>query len=255
MEIPTNFQEMITNMTEDLINTFPEHSEILSHWTGDGFRKLDSEELSSKKISYLYDYSLKIYPERFFDIIYQNEKMFDDDSVDTCFLPEVDFKILFCSNGISDNTRKTMWNYLKLILLTIVGSVKDKSTFGSTNALFHDMDEEKLLSTLTETMSSMSDFFQEMENKEMSDIKENVTPECKMPEKNAYDIPNVDDIFGHLKGLFDGKIGSLVKELAEEISENLADVLGEGDMNDVRSTKDVIEKLMKNPKKVTDLCA
>jgi hypothetical protein len=199
---------------------------------------------------------MKIYPERFFDIIYQNEQIFDDANVNTFFLPDIDFKVLFKSDGISDNTRKIMWNYLKLILLTIVGSVKDKSTFGDTNALFNGIDEDKLLSTLTETMSSMSDFFNDMENNNDNDKTDNVDedkPTENEPDKSSFEIPNVEDVFGHLKGLFDGKIGTLVKELAEEISENLADVLGKDDMNDVRSTKDVIEKLMKNPKKVTDL--
>lgn len=45
----------------------------------------------------------------------------------------------------------------------------------------------------------------------------------------------------------------MVKELAEEISQNLADVIGIDDMNDVKSTKDMVKKLMQNPKKFTDL--
>jgi hypothetical protein len=237
-------------MAKDLMNTFPEHSEILSKWTEDGFIKIDSEELSNKRLIYVYHHCMKIYPERFFDIIYQNEHMFDDANINTFFLPDIDFKVLFKSDGISDNTRKIMWNYLKLILLTIVGSVKDKSIFGDTNALFNGIDEDKLLSTLTETMASMSDFFSKNDNDDKTDnsVVDEDTPE---PDKSSFEIPNVEDVFGHLKGLFDGKIGTLVKELAEEISGDLADVLGKD--NDVRSTKDVIEKLMKNPKKVTDL--
>jgi hypothetical protein len=66
-------------------------------------------------------------------------------------------------------------------------------------------------------------------------------------------LPDVGDIFGHLKGLFDGKIGTLAKSLAEEISGDLNDILGTDDMGDVRSTKDVIGKLMKNPAKISGL--
>jgi hypothetical protein len=219
--------------------------------TGDGFSRIDSEELSNIQLICVYNHCMKIYPERFFDIIYQNEQMFDDVNINTCFLPNIDFKVLFKSDGISDNTRKIMWNYLKLILLTIVGSVKDKSIFGDTNALFNDIDEDKLLSTLTETMSSMSDFFSETEKND--NVDEGKPIEKENENGLSFDIPNVEDVFGHLKGLFDGKIGTLVKELAEEISGDLADVLGKENINDVRSTKDVIEKLMKNPKKVTDL--
>lgn len=259
---PENFIQIINDMAQDLSNTFPEHSDILSKWTENGFFKLDSEELSSRQLENVYHHCMQIYPERFFDIIYQNEQMFDDVNVNTFFLPDIDFKVLFKSDGISDNTRKIMWNYLKLILLTIVGSVKDKSTFGDTNALFNGIDEDKLLSTLTETMSSMSEFFSDMEKKNDEDnnvdetndkVDEDKPIEKENDKGSSFDMPNVGDVFGHLKGLFDGKIGTLVKELAEEISGDLADVLGKENINDVRSTKDVIEKLMKNPKKVTDL--
>ena len=254
MNPPENFIQIINDMALDLSNTFPEHSEVLSKWTANGFR-LDSEELSNKHLVNIYRHCMEIYPERFFDIIYQNELMFDDVNLNTFFLPDIDFKILFKSDGISDNTRKIMWNYLKLILLTIVGSVKDKSMFGDTNALFNGIDEDKLLSTLTETMSSISDFFSDVENKNDDDnnVDEDKPIEKENDKGSSFDMPNVDDVFGHLKGLFDGKIGTLVKELAEEISGDLADVLGKENINDVRSTKDVIEKLMKNPKKVTDL--
>ena len=252
MTPPENFLQIINDMAQDLSTTFPEHSVVLSTWTENGFFRLDSEELTTRQLVHVYHHCMKIYPERFFDIIYQNEQMFDDANVNTFFLPDIDFKVLFKSDGISDNTRKIMWNYLKLILLTVVGSVKDKSIFGDTKALFNDIDEDKLLSTLTETMSSMSDFFSDTEK------NNNDVDECKPIEKenekgSTFDIPNVEDVFGHLKGLFDGKIGTLVKELAEEISGDLADVLGKENINDVRSTKEVIEKLMKNPKKVTDL--
>lgn len=72
------------------------------------------------------------------------------------------------------------------------------------------------------------------------------------------DIPNANDVHEHLKGLFDGKIGSLAKELAEEIShdvEHLFDEEGMGnlDPNDIRSTGDLINKMIKNPAKIMTL--
>jgi hypothetical protein len=247
----TNLFKIVTDMTEDLIITFPEHSCALSKWTRKGFNELGSQGLIDNSMIEFYNYAIMIFPERFFDIIYQNDKIFLDTNINTCFLPLIDFKILFNSSGISESTREVMWNYLKLILLTIVNSVKDKSTFGDTNQLFNDIDEEQLLSTLTETMSKMSDFFQ---NNSKEEIPEHTQfDEQTVKNKTPFDIPNADDVFGHLKGLFDGKIGKLVKELAEEISQNLADVIGVDDMNDVRSTKDVVQKLMQNPKKFTDL--
>lgn len=234
MEIPENFKQIVTDMTGDLSKTFPEYSQILHKWT-------DNQSLTfSDEIKKLFEYSLSVYPERFFDIIYQNETIFDNDDINTCFLPGIDFSILFKSNGISISNRKIMWNYLKLVLLTIVSTIKDKSSFGNANNLFDGVDEKELFSKLSETMESMNDFFQ------------NVEENMEGP-PTSFEIPKVDDVFGHLKGLFDGKIGNLVKELAEEISGNLADVLGKDDMSDIRSTKDVINKLMQNPQKIAGL--
>lgn len=66
-------------------------------------------------------------------------------------------------------------------------------------------------------------------------------------------IPDIKDIYGHLKSLFDGKIGSLAKELTEEISKDMENIFGEEGDTQPTSTKEIIEKLMKNPAKMTNL--
>jgi hypothetical protein len=78
MTPPENFLQIINDMAQDLSNTFPEHSNILSKWTEDVFFRIDSEEMSTKQLVYVYHHCMEIYPERFFDIIYQNEDMFDN---------------------------------------------------------------------------------------------------------------------------------------------------------------------------------
>jgi hypothetical protein len=55
-----------------------------------------------------------------------------------------------------------------------------------------------------------------------------------------------------LKTLFDGKIGSLAKELAEEISQDFSDILSDESGNPP-NTQDVLQKMLKNPKKIMDL--
>jgi hypothetical protein len=71
-------------------------------------------------------------------------------------------------------------------------------------------------------------------------------------------MPNANDMHEHLKGLFDGKIGSLAKELAEEISHDVEHLFEEegikaGGANDIRSTGDLIGKIIKNPNKIMSL--
>ena len=64
------------------------------------------EKAEKKQLS---DYCLQIYPERFFDIIYQNDDIFKpENNVNTYFLPSLDFKIIFNDPTVSENTKKTI---------------------------------------------------------------------------------------------------------------------------------------------------
>ena len=243
--VPENFQKIITDMTSDFTTTFPEYSFMWSKWCVDS--------ITETEVIYLYEYVLSVYPERFFDILYQKESIFILDSeVNTFFLPNFDFKLLFNSEGVSNNTRKVMWNYLQLILFTILGSVQDKSRFGDTGNMFDTVNEKELLDKLTETMSNMSDFFQNMtgDTKKEEDTD---TPENTFKFEKTSGMPNIQEIHEHLKGLFDGKIGALAKELAEEITNDLSSILGDEDMSEIKSTQDVMQKLLSNPSKITNL--
>jgi hypothetical protein len=71
-------------------------------------------------------------------------------------------------------------------------------------------------------------------------------------EKMAGSMPDAESLHGHLKGLFDGKIGTLAKEMAEEISKDFEHILG-GEGANINSTQDVLKQMMKNPKKIMDL--
>jgi len=266
-KIPDNFNNVIIDFTKDLSITYPEYSFLWSKWMVD---KVEDEELKN-----LFEYCLSVYPERFFDILYQNNDIFDSESeTNTTFLPNVDFKLLFNCEGVSENTKKTIWKYLQLILFTVVGGVKDKTTFGETMNMFDGIDENELNEKLKETMSGISDFFSNMTGnmKDNNNDQSNNEERFEMPDmekmfenmsnneefKNAFNnnkmggMPDMDNMQEHLKSLFDGKIGSLAKDMAEEISEEFQDILGsEGD--DVKDTSDVIKKMMKNPKKIMDL--
>lgn len=223
-----NFKPIISDLVNDLSTTFPEYSELWAHW-----RTADQAEYDT-----LYQYCLTVYPERFFDILYQNIDIFGKESVvNTMFLPNVDFKVLFNCDGVTDGTKKTLWKYLQLILFNVVGSIDDKTKFGDAAAMFDGIDEKVLQDKLKETMEGIGDLF-----------KDN---EFTFDAAEGGGMPKVDDIHEHLKGIFDGKIGKLAKELAEEISGDFADIVGDGDEG--ATTQDVIKKMMKNPKKMMDL--
>jgi len=69
---------------------------------------------------------------------------------------------------------------------------------------------------------------------------------------DSTNLPNMENIHEHLKTLFDGKIGSLAKEMAEEISHDFSDLLGD-DIENMQNPGEAVKLLMKNPKKIMDL--
>jgi hypothetical protein len=70
--------------------------------------------------------------------------------------------------------------------------------------------------------------------------------------ENMPNMPNMENLQDHLKNLFEGKIGKLAKEMAEEISEDFSDLIDD-DMKNSTNTQDVLKKLMKNPTKIMEL--
>ena len=252
LPVPENLLKIITDMCADLTLTFPEYASFWSKWHWDTLQSMEIEE-KNRTIQQLFEYLLTVFPERFFDILYKNEDIFKIDSpLPTCFLPGVEFKTLYNCEGVSENTRNIMWNYLQLILFTILGSVQDKNRFGQSGNIFDGIDETELFSKLSDTMKNMTEFFQNMHcnEEEKTDKEENPTDSQEIPLPPQ--MPNIKQLHEHLKGLFDGKIGALAKELAEEITGDLSSILGE-DANNVKSTQDVIKQLMKNPAKISEL--
>lgn len=253
--LPTNFRNLVIDFTNDLTRVFPEYD---IYW-----RKYGEPDISDEDLMKLLEHCSKVYPERFFDILYQNEDIFKEDSdINTDFLPKMSFKFLYNCEGVTEGSKKIMWKYLQLMLFTVVGSVDDKRSFGDTMNIFDGIDENVLQDKLKEAMGNISDVFENMKDKmgdsdEKTSNEEGSTDEQEMPNisgmpgmPNIPGMPNLENLQNHLKKLFDGKIGKLAKELAEEVSEEFQDLIG---TNESSSTTDIIKNLMKNPSKIKNL--
>ena len=248
--IPENFKSLVKDFIDDLTNVFPEYDFYWSKW---GNTDVTNEELKE-----LLDHCAKVYPERFFDILYQNEDIFKDDSdVNTYFLPRMSFSLLFNSEGLSENSKKILWKYLQLMLFTVVGSVDDKKSFGESMNIFDGIDENVLQEKLQETMKNIGGVFDKMDNlKEKINKMEGKNEEASEenderpnPRTMFENLPNMENLQSHLKKLFDGKIGKLAKELAEEVADEFKDAIGD----ETQDPQNIVKNLMKNPNKIKNL--
>jgi hypothetical protein len=238
--VPEKFPNVITDFVEDLVNTFPEYAEQLINYRKDTF-------VGDIVVS-TYEYCTTIYPQRFFDILYQNDDIFENGSEsNTLFLPDIDFKLFMNCEGVSDNTKKVIWKYLQLIMFTVIENVNDKSVFGESSGLFEGIDEGDLKEKLSETMNNMSDFFKNLDKTTENTQSENEENAQEQPSNNMPDLTNIQE---HLHNLFNGKIGSLAKEMAEELTGDFGELFGGDINNEDANPQDVMKNLMKDPKKI-----
>ena len=203
------FTKIITDFTTDLLLTFPELKACI-------------DDLDNSKA---YDHCVEMYPKIFFEILYENETLFEKE----CFLlPGIDFTLIMKEN-ITEKTKKTIWKYLQLILFSILEKINSNKSFGETSKIFEGVEEEELHKKIAQTMEEMKNLFVDI-----SDSSDSSGPGPKFdmdPEKMKT----------HLDDLMNGKIGTLAKEIAEEAKNSIGD------------EKEFMETVMKNPQKILSL--
>ena len=230
-----SFTKIMGDMMNDMLNVYPELEDNLDTnlsvlW------KQESHTQSEVVIAAtaVMEYCGKVYPARFFDILYENTDIFSGE--EPCYLlPGIDYRELWKEN-ISDSTRTTIWKYLQLILFSSVSNISDGESFGDTADLFKAINEDEFKKKLEETMAGMQDMFNGVEGEEGSS---NI---------NLDDLPNAESVHAHVAGMMDGKLGALAKEIAEETAANL-----DMDFENATSVNDVFAKLMKDPTKIMSM--
>ena len=177
-EIPTEFCKVIKDFLIDILTAFPEYREIEIH---KGLKDISLGNSDTNESREVYEFCKNTYPERFFDILYQNNDLFTN-NIELELLPGINFCKLWKDETLSENSRKTVWQYLKLILFSIVGSLKDGNSFGDTTKLFEAINENEFKEKLEESIKDMETMF---------DTSGNL---------NNEDMPNPDELHDHNNG-------------------------------------------------------
>lgn len=237
---PDEFYKIINDFIIDILITFPEYSGIISRWWNRS-SEIEDEESRKKETLFVFRHCVKVFPERFFDILYKNIDIFSEESeLSTEFLPGIVFKQLW-NLDISDKTRETIWKYLQLILFSVIGTVHNSSELGDTAKLFEAINEEELKQKLEETLESMQNLF-DASGSPLNEM------DSSFNGINMENIPNAEQLHEHINSMMEGKLGKLALELAEETAKDL-----NLDMENTGDAKDVFQKLFKNPGKMMNM--
>lgn len=227
------FKKIIFDFINDIKTTFPEYAMIINKYFY-GTMRLDDKDAQISDSAYdkVFAFCKAKYPARFFDILYQNATVFDEDSTeDTELLPNIYFKNLW-SFDISEKTKDTIWKYLQLILFSVIGKMDNESDFGESAKLFEAINQDEFKNKLEETFDQMKDMFETSEDDNDK-------------EKNGFDIPDPEKMHEHISGLLNGKLGNLATELAEEITQDL-----NIDEENSGTANDMFQNMIKNPNKL-----
>jgi len=251
-DVPEEFKKIISEFITDIISTFPEYELIINKWwLYKSSSQISEEEYVINKMKYIFNYCLSIFPERFFEILYQNNEIFNMSSLNnTEFLPGISFKYIMNSD-ISTNTKDTIWKYLKLIMISLASSTKN-NTFLETAKLFESLDQETFKEKLQETMENISQLFDNSQSSP-SQSQQNVQSDKQEEDKHEEDdkkppFPNNPFNDNNISSMLDGKLGELAREIAEETASSM-----NIDMNDTSNPQDIFKGLFQNPAKLMDL--
>ncbi len=237
-DVPDEFQKVIKDFYKDVLTTFPEYKEKL------GPNEIDFLQGNDDGLI-LFSYCKKVYPERFFDILYKNIDMFSNDEINTKFLPNIEFADIW-KEDISESTRDVIWKYLQLVLFSVSTGLDSGESFGETAKLFEAIDENELKKKLEETMGQMGDMFNP--EKVFEGLSGETFEPFDMSGINMEDMPDAEQMQEHINSLLGGKLGTLAHEIAEETASEL-----QVDMEDATNVSDVFQKLFKNPGKLMNM--
>jgi hypothetical protein len=230
--ITENFIKVIKDFYTDVSTTFPEYEEHVK----DVLKDIQEENYDTERIKNLFNYCKNLYPARFFDLLYQNEEIFENEEIDTMFIENIDFKELW-KKDITENTKLIIWKYLQLVCFSVVNNEMSADTFKDTAQLFEAIDENELKNKLCETMEQMETIFNPIDS---SGEEVNIND-------LSNSLPDPEELHEHINGILGGKLGRLASEITEDTIKELGDISG------VESVNDVFQMLFKNPNKIMNM--
>ena len=243
LETPEDFHKLMNDFTNDIILTFPEYEGVIRRWYKQG-SELDEEK--RVQVDNVFKHCVRVYPERFFDILYRSEEIFKPESdVGTEFLPGIVFKHLWHLD-ISEATKDAIWKYLQAILMSAITSLKSNQDFGDAANLFEAINEDELKEKLQETLASVQQLFANANQEDGTNANANLGEGLGLGPDG---MPNVDELHKHLEGLLEGKLGRMAFDVAQEAITDL-DIDLNNLENNQKGVNKMFQQMYSNPTKL-----
>ncbi|MDA7495415.1 hypothetical protein N8459_02790 [Nitrosopumilus sp.] len=236
------FDNIMSQFIPDLLETFPEYTPLVNKWWKNEDNFNDIEDIEERKkvyahehkkcLKFIHKYSTSKLTPHTLLILQKDESLFTDTSIDTEFLPYLHFRNLWALE-VSDATRNKLWNYLRLILLSIIGC--DDSENNNENL------QEQINSVLEEFLNMNDDLNTNDNSNDGNNNNENSGA------KND-DCGNSDSFQNMMSDLLDSKLGSIAKEFSSDFASSL-----NLDTSNPDSVKESLGNLMKDPSKLMSM--
>jgi len=222
MEVHKKFFGLFQSFIRDITKTYPETKPCLYRNYGDYLDDAIDNDINDDKI------------QKFINIIHEHHTLITnkDESfftLDIEFLIEISFKNLWTKN-ISDKTQKIFWKYLQSFALISI-NLKSNDALSAALEKINDDGFSKDIIKDKDVAKNLSEI------KKLADgLKEDISD----PEDNPFE--------NMLGGLMDTGIGSIAKEVAENV--DMEKMFGTIDEN--ANPMDIISKMM-NPDKMNEI--
>ena len=265
--IPSDFYHLLNDFMKDLFTTFPEYKEKvgteLLYIYENKFNDDEEDETMFSHLNFVFNHCKEVFPERFFDILYKNESIYETDSeVNVTFFPNINFREIW-NDDISEKTKEILWKYLQVTLFTVVKVMDNESNFGDTAKLFEAINEDDLQKKMQETFESITSMFDLSNNMTSDDFKDAAssmaeefaeTMESDLSNNDTKpnmedfmnNMPTPEDLQDHIKTMLDGKIGRLAQDIAAETAADM-------NFDDEANVGAAFENMVKNPTKLLGL--
>ena len=251
-----NVPRILKDFMADILTTFPEYAECIESYA---IQSVSGPVLENEDMNRFVEYVQECYPARFFDILYKNEDIFSSESeINVNFIPGLDFKKIWSTEGITDTIKETIWKYLQVILFSVINGVNSHDSFGDTAKLFEAINEEDFKSKLEETMNSLQDamgnlgdgglFGNANDTSKQGEEDDGSSTDRSNSSSSVPNLPLPEEIHDHINGLLQGNLGKLATEIAEETAQEF-----DLDMEGVNSVNDVFQKMFRDPGKIMGL--